>query len=170
MIQLKAWEPNPHSEFKIYADLTKKSGSVEVAFLILGPVQKIAIESPQVICERRRELWTSLCFEVFIGSNRNKDEKYFELNFASSGHWNIYQLSGYRKDLQEVASSPIRMLHHEIQKNSFLIKFQADLEFSKSDFFGPTLVLETTEQQKSYWAAAVIGEKPDFHLPEIRIF
>lgn len=169
MIQLKAWEPNPHQSYKVYADLKKETSDLEISFLILGPSDLLALKSPDVIPERRQELWSDLCFEVFIGSPDSKDKPYFELNLASNGHWNFYELASYRTSLTEKSCSPIQILHHEKQKNSFLIRFAFQYSFPPGLFFGPSLVLKTNDGKKSYWATSTIGQQPDFHLPELRI-
>ena len=43
--------------------------------------------------ERRDELWTSTCLELFLSSPTGKS--YWEYNFSPSGDWNIYYLNDY---------------------------------------------------------------------------
>ena len=117
--------------------------------------------------ERRAGLWESTCFEAFI--SETQQGFYWELNASPSGHWNVYHFRGYREGRKpEARIAPPRIEVLPCVPHAFRLRVELDL----SRVLGPraalelgaSAVLETGSGDKSYWALAHLGEKPDFHL------
>ncbi|RVQ69092.1 DOMON-like domain-containing protein [Croceicoccus ponticola] len=110
---------------------------------------------------RQDELWQTTCFELFA---KNDDGTYREFNFATSGRWAIYDFDGYRAGMRDFDPTAIP----EIVAQSGDRLLTVNVTLSAQDLAGFTMagfsvVLEEQGGQKSFWALAHTGEKPDFH-------
>lgn len=115
---------------------------------------------------RRDELWTTTCFELFIGRPGRAD--YVELNMSANTDWNAYAFDRYREGMKRAASvkrSPVdgfRSTDTGLELSA-TVRLQ-DLAMSSPVELGATAVLEYVDGTKEYWALSHRGEKPDFHL------
>ena len=75
--------------------LVRRSAGAELqlTFRLDGDIPRISIPSP-VAPRIGSDLWRHTCFEAFIAIDGQR--AYHEFNFAPSGEWCIYALSGYR--------------------------------------------------------------------------
>src|SRR6202521_3107055 len=69
------------------------SAELQVTFRLDGDIPRIRIAAPGVP-RINTELWRHTCFEAFIAVHGQ--QAYHEFNFAPSGEWCVYVLSGYR--------------------------------------------------------------------------
>lgn len=163
--------------FKIGDNLFSISGALQWAgdiltakYIVTGPMQNIRGLSPRgQTTERADGLWKTTCFEWFL--KPHSGEAYWEANFSPTGAWNIYLLDGYRKNLlseERVSNLPLttEMLSTEWHLN-------AQIDFSKIAFPAGTnfkahlsAVIETVDDQKSYWSLKHTQKQPDFHHPD----
>ena len=75
--------------------LVRRSASAELqlTFRLDGDISRIRIPPPSAP-RINAELWRHTCFEAFIAVDGQ--QSYHEFNFAPSGEWCVYALSGYR--------------------------------------------------------------------------
>jgi hypothetical protein len=161
----------PHGtapDFKVWAsvDYAGSLGQVATAnfwFGVGAPAERFVIPLP-VDPRRAGDLWQTTCFEAFL---KAQDEQgYREWNFAPSGEWAAYDLSGYREgqaDAEVVAAPYIRV---EDNLTWWGVGAGIAVDAERSWALGLSAILEDKDGTKSYWALAhPEGEKPDFHDP-----
>jgi hypothetical protein len=115
--------------------------------------------------QRRDGLWQHTCLEFFLA--HPEEERYWEFNLAPNGHWNSYQLSGYRRDLQpdpDYAALPFRVNWNDGQ---FVLELSCALPIplarSQPLQLAITAVVEHQDTTISYWAIHHGGTEADFH-------
>ena len=154
-----------------------QDGLLTLHYSLSGALQPILLPASAAEQRRRDELWQTTCFEAFLG--RPGQPKYWEINLAPSGDWNLYALSDYRTGLQPEASvSQLPFTMDRLQSDpadpqtlqrldlevvvdlSALIRADAPLELSA------TTVLEHRELGCTYWAWRHTGPEADFHRRE----
>ena len=154
-------------ELKVWASIDHAASLAAVAttniwFGVGAPVDRFVIpvsEEPH----RADDLWKTTCFEAFLRPLGEK--RYREWNFAPLGDWAGYEFTGYRDGMvpAEIDADPyIRM------EDNFTwwalgatIAVPADTNWE----LGLSAILEEKDGNKSYWALAHPGQKPDFHDP-----
>lgn len=119
----------------------------------MGPEAK----TPSV---RAHELWKSTCFEAFLRSESG--ERYWEINLAPDGRWNVYSFDRYRDPQPPREASQWELIQFECRPGLL----RGTLELPNGMIlnplrFGLTAVLETDDL--SYWALTHSGAEPDFH-------
>jgi hypothetical protein len=147
--------------------LVRRSASAElqVTFRLDGDISRIIIPPP-VAPRIGAELWRHTCFEAFI--NAEGQPAYHEFNFAPSGEWCIYALSGYRKGVP-VADETMRP-HIALRSNGNRLELDAlvrldtlsSVHSRASLRVGLSAVIEASDGL-SYWALRHPANKPDFH-------
>lgn len=144
------------------------SGFVELEFKwdpswILADVPTEKFSSSN--CKRKKELWTTTCFEAFI--KPVGESGYWELNISPDKKWNAFRFESYRDPNPIVEAKKWRLMQMKFEPGSLKVKLQTELQTSKVYQVGLTAVLATPEGEKSYWSVAWPKEKtkPDFHSP-----
>lgn len=142
---------------------------------VVGPIDEIlwnsSIQTPANSNKhelRKNELWKNTCFEFFLAPDLEKTSPYLEMNINSSNEWNLYALSAYRENLQEISLSSIKELPlltiHKKTSEEMLVNIKTSLELPWiGKHMGSTLILESTMGFKSYWALDHCSPQPDFH-------
>ena len=112
------------------------------------------------IAGRADGLWAHTCFEAFVQT----PDGYREFNLSPSSQWASYRFTGYREgmaDAVEVAEiDPLDLAEDMLALEAYL-----DLP-SPVGHLALSVVIETVDGAKSYWALAHPSDKPDFHLPD----
>jgi hypothetical protein len=147
--------------------LVRRSASAElqVTFRLDGDISRIKIPAP-VAPRIGTELWRHTCFEAFI--NVEGQTAYHEFNFAPSGEWCVYALSGYRNGAP-VADETMRP-HIALRSTGSRLELDALVRLDtlssnhpRADLrIGLSAVIEASDGF-SYWALRHLGDKPDFH-------
>jgi hypothetical protein len=118
----------------------------------------------QTAC-RRDGIWRSTCMELFISTPSM--QRYWEYNFSPSGDWNIYQLSGYRSNLQADASCRQPSITQRTQSGDYelavITQLPPALIHQQDLILAITAVVEQRYGQLSYWALQHGGSEADFH-------
>lgn len=99
MEALHPFEPQPWlagSELKAAAQW--RQGRLEASFALHTPAESLVRPQACAQVQRRDELWQSTCFEAFFAEPGQ--ERYWEINLAPNGHWNVYRLDRYRQGLR----------------------------------------------------------------------
>ena len=114
---------------------------------------------------RRDGIWQSTCMELFISTPSM--QRYWEYNFCPSGDWNIYQLSGYRSNLQAEPScrqpSITQDSHAGGEELAVITQLPPALIDQQELILAITAVVEQRNGQLSYWALHHGGSEADFH-------
>jgi hypothetical protein len=114
---------------------------------------------------RRDGIWQSTCMELFLSTPSM--QRYWEYNFCPSGDWNIYQLSGYRSNLQADASCRQPSITQRTQSGGYelavITQLPPALIHQQELILAITAVVEQRNGQLSYWALQHGGSEADFH-------
>jgi hypothetical protein len=147
--------------------LVRRSASAELqmTFRLDGDIPRIRIPPPGVP-RINAELWRHTCFEAFIAADGQRD--YHEFNFAPSGEWCVYALSGYRNG-GPVADEMMRP-HIAVRSTGSRLELDALVRLDSlsathphaSLRIGLSAVIEASDGL-SYWALRHPADKPDFH-------
>jgi len=141
------------------------SAELQLTFRLDGDISRINIPAP-IAPRIGTELWRHTCFEAFI--NVQGQAAYHEFNFAPSGEWCLYALSGYRKGAP-VADETMRP-HIALRSNASRLELDAIVQLDTlssvhrraSLRVGLSAVIEASDGL-SYWALRHAADKPDFH-------
>ena len=157
--------PPAEPAFRVWASVDHAASLGPVAttniwFGVSAPAQRFVI--PESAEPGRAEgLWETTCCEAFL---RAEDEAgYREWNFAPSGDWAAYDLSGYREGM---AQADVRPPYVRFEDNFTWWTLGATIavDADRSWQLGLSVVLEEKDGTKSYWALAhPPGDAPDFH-------
>ncbi|MEW4448018.1 DOMON-like domain-containing protein [Qipengyuania sp. JC766] len=125
------------------------------AALVLPPIATRA---------RADELWTTTCFELFLGHSGT--DGYTEINLSPSTRWAAYDFDGVRAGMRnrEMPRSPVGT----IRPGRAFTLYDADIPragLPDCDRVGITAVIEEDGGTKSYWALEHRKGVPDFHDP-----
>ena len=150
--------------------LVRRSASeLQMTFRLDGEIPRIRLPSPGPP-RINRELWRHTCFEAFIAVEGQS--AYHEFNFAPSGEWCIYALSGYRNG-SPLADETMRP-HIAMRSTGSRLELDAIVRLDSLSAIHPQAVLriglnaviEASDQTLSYWALRHPADKPDFHNAE----
>lgn len=171
--------------FRFNAGVTWHRGVLELDFSLIGPLDALLIPTPVARPQRRDGLWQGTCFEAFLAIPGQK--RYWEINLAPSGDWNLYALNDYRQGLQPepaVQALPGRWQRdpghgapagqQRLDLNlsldlSPLIPADSPLEVSATAVLAHAKVLAhadllaPADPRCSYWAWRHVGSEADFH-------
>jgi hypothetical protein len=115
--------------------------------------------------QRHDGLWRHTCLEMFL--THPDDEGYWEFNLAPNGHWNVYQLEGYRRGLRpdlHYTSLPFN-ISQQGGRTALVLRcpLPAPLAQRRPLQLAITAVLEHRADPTSYWALHHGGLEADFH-------
>lgn len=132
-----------------------------------GPLNRLRIAPRAQIPLRRHDLWKETCFECFL---KTASEAYWEVNLSPAGHWNVYRFDAYRQGMREEPAFATLPVEVSTTKDAFGLTAAVDLG-AIEPAHGPlkialSAVIQTIDNQKTYWALTHPGPKPDFHHPE----
>ena len=142
------------------------SAELQMTFRLDGDIPRIQIPTPTTP-RIGTELWRHTCFEAFIALEGQPS--YHEFNFAPSGEWCVYALSGYRNGgpLADEAMRP----HIAMRSTDSRLELDAIVRLDSLSAIHPRAVLriglsaviEASDGTISYWALRHPADKPDFH-------
>ena len=164
---LKCHPSTPTETVRAIGVLVRRSASAELqmTFRLDGDIPRIRIAAPGAP-RINTELWCHTCFEAFIAVDGQ--QSYHEFNFAPSGEWCVYALSGYRN------GAPVadEMMRPQIDVRSIgnTIELDALVRLDSLSAIHPRAVLRIglsavieASDGLSYWALRHRTDKPDFH-------
>ena len=106
---------------------------------------------------RANKLWSSTCFELFLGSMTQSG--YIELNVTPAGDWNCYLFDRYRQGMRR--GDAWELINVETHENIFTSIFSGRLK-NNHIRIGPAAILQRKSSELSYFALSH-PEQPDFH-------
>ena len=110
------------------------------------------------------ELWQHTCCEAFVAAAGGL--AYREFNFSPSGAWAVYDFSDYRQRIAAPipAAGPLIACRTDARGLTLRATLPAALlPVADTWRIGLTVVLESVDGQKSWWALAHTADRPDFH-------
>ena len=147
----------------------EESGRIVFRYVLRAHIPRVRIPPPKP-AERIDGLWTHTCFEAFIMAPAAVG--YYELNFAPSGQWAVYQFDAYRKGR---SSAPLGG-PPEISVRRFDDRLEVDAAVRLHDLtalagaprvrLGLSAVIEEDNGTLSYWALKHGPGEADFHSPD----
>lgn len=125
----------------------------------------IQMPATAVSPQRCDELWSNTCFEAFLA--HPGQEKYWELNVAPSGNWNLYSLENYRNGLKPELGVLLPTISIHGGPKDFrcdvLLNLQPWFPGISCPEFSLAAVIKHADASYSYWAIRHTGQGPDFH-------
>lgn len=143
----------------------RAGASLELRYQVEGDIERIVVPAP-TSPNRTDGLWRHTCLEAFVRAASSS--RYVELNFSPSSAWAMYQFSGYRDGMANVAAAQAPRV--SVHRDSGVLQLDAvvDLDCIPALLDAElnvalSAVIEETNAQISYWALAHPAGKPDFH-------
>ena len=172
-LRLVPFEPSLAERYQVNASLTWLiSGALTLNFEVLSQdgLRELVLPQPLIDGEqhngvRRDGLWTSTCFEAFLGLPG--ESRYWEINLAANGDWAVYRFSAYRSGQAE-QSQPAHPLVH-LRRWQHQLGLEASLDLSPwwpqgiCPDIALTAVLDRGDKGLSYWAISHPSDRADFH-------
>jgi hypothetical protein len=145
--------------------LTRSAEALILEYSLQGDLATVALPSRTSMPTRQFGLWEQTCFEGFFGETGG--DRYWEINLAPTGDWNLFHLDRYRQGLRE--ESACTALPVTVQSN--LQTWQLTATLNLAGLIAPTARLEmsmtavvvSATGEVSYWAVAHTGPEADFH-------
>jgi len=114
---------------------------------------------------RRNDLWTTTCFEAFLGLTGKP--MYWEINLAANGDWAIYRFPDYRIGQEDQTHPNSPLVNVRRWKHQLEIEASLDLSSWWPQSICPDVSLNTVldrgDKGLSYWAISHPGDRADFH-------
>ncbi|PIR22043.1 MAG: hypothetical protein COV44_09700 [Deltaproteobacteria bacterium CG11_big_fil_rev_8_21_14_0_20_45_16] len=152
---------SPSEELRIFCEIQKLDGFLEVIFFLKTDLSTIVIDPPSASPSFREKLWERTCFEVFFAKENSTN--YEEWNFSPSGDWWSASFLDYR---QGETGSPGDPKLLELKTNGAdLLQLKVRLPLSIDDKLqvGIAATLKHLGNRHSYWALRHTRTQPDFH-------
>jgi hypothetical protein len=156
------------SGLALRGEVRRSPGSLELRYRLEGPLQALRIPAPAARPERRDALWEQTCLEFFLADARS--EAYREVNLSPAGHWNVYRLTGYRRDLEQ--DPAVDRLPIGLERTPGRLDLRVEIDPARllppdaPLLLAVCAVLAAADGSLSYWALDHPGSRPDFHLRE----
>jgi hypothetical protein len=146
----------------------RPGGGLHLCYALIADLSRLLIPGPMPP-QMADGLWQHTCFEAFVALA--DDSRYHEFNFSPSGQWAAYAFDSYRVRRPWTAQ---RTPNIKIEQTDTRLRLEADIAAvdlppNERNFpyrLGLTAVIETVNQDRSYWALHHPGTHPDFHQRE----
>jgi hypothetical protein len=136
-----------------------------VTYHLQGTIADIYLPPPIPAPVRQSELWESTCLELFIGLTAQS--RYWEVNLAPNGNWNVFALSDYRQGMCEARQIDQLKIITQQNHDRFTLETSMPLTgIAVSDtaiVIAVTAVIQTKAGDISFWAIHHCSNEPDFH-------
>lgn len=140
----------------------REPGVLALRYLVSGDMAGVVLPPPAAPV-RTDELWRHTCFEAFVGAADS--DAYDEINLAPSGQWAAYRFDSYRQGMRPL--EPFTPPGTDVRRTGRELELSATLhldDLAGSPWrLGLSAVIEETDGEISYWAAAHPAGRPDFH-------
>jgi len=140
-------------------------GGLRLGFVFHGAAERLAeIVLPESSSPVRADgLWQHTCCEAFVGVPG--EPGYREFNFSPSGAWAAYAFAGYREALP-LPLGPVPPIAFVPAAGALTLATTLAagwLPKVPKLHLGLSVVIETIDGERSYWALAHPAAQPDFH-------
>jgi hypothetical protein len=157
------------AELSIACTVTRQLTQLHLRYVLSGALTKLAI-APPTTPTRQHNLWSTTCFECFLGTP--EASRYWEFNLSPAGPWNVYRLTDYRQGLEE--ESAFSQLPFQVSPSADRLELDVAIDLMALDaiaanpaqplILGITTVVQFATGDISYWALQHCGAEADFHL------
>jgi hypothetical protein len=142
------------------------NGDLQLRYYLQGQLDKLIIPLLSR-SEQKDNLWQQCCFEAFVCLKG--ETGYYEYNFSPSRQWGLYTFTDYREvasyQPQGVPKIEVTLIGQQLTLKVILPnRILPKNPTNKSIQIALSAVIETKQQQKSYWALHHPQDKPDFHI------
>jgi len=156
-------------QIQITGEIERMETQLSIRYVVTGKIDSLLLPALSNSAARKHDLWKATCFEFFLAF---KDQPaYWEFNMSPSRDWNVYAMDAYRQiNMREESAFP--QLPFNFQKTDrelrldISVDLSAILHASQQLHVGITAILQTANENESYWALAHPGAQADFHLRE----
>ncbi len=143
----------------ISVEFEREGGLLWLRFIIDGNPDLIAWPGEAPV-GRADELWKHTCFEAFVTTA----DGYREFNLSPSGQWASYRFDGYREGMRPADEVCVV---EGLDGGSDYVALEGRIELPvEARKLALSVVIETIDGAKTYWALAHPSDKPDFHHPD----
>ena len=149
------------SDLKVVVEIDK---TVFIAS-ISGNISNIDFPPIEKEPKRKNELWTIGCFEIFVSLAGNS---YNEYNFGFDECWECFNFTDYRRDKTRQQFGAPPKITCSIAESSFTQHVEFNEDIICCNAFSITAVIKLKNGEFLYFAEKHCGDKPDFHLAELR--
>ena len=153
-------------KIQITGEIDRVENILSLHYAVRGEIENILLPA-SAAPTRKDDLWRATCFEFFMALPSCPE--YWEFNMSPSSEWNIYRMDAYRQvNMRE--ETIIFQLPFEFQKDAggYLLDISVDLNSiiqpKQSLQVGITAIIQTKDENETYWALAHPGIHADFHL------
>jgi hypothetical protein len=155
-------------DVQLVGSLARSSGSLFLQYELSGNLSEILLPEQEAVPARKNNLWQKTCCEFFVAVRDSP--RYWEVNLAPSGDWNVYAFESCRVGMNEEAAFHALPFQAERRPESFLLQ----LEFALAKIISKeqpidlavSAVIQLRDGRSSCWALTHCGSMPDFHLRE----
>jgi hypothetical protein len=163
--QLQPFPGSVAPDISITGVVTRDRQQLNIVYIVSGAIESIQLPTLNPHPTRQWELWETTCFECFFGV---PDElNYWELNLAPNGNWNAFGLMNYREGIAEASAVESIVITTDRTDDRFTlsaaIPISAIVPARKPLEMSVTAVIQTQDQEVSYWAIAHCRTAADFH-------
>ena len=142
---------------------------LRVGYSLAGDIAALLLPRASTNPGRRQELWKSTCFEIFLAIR--DQPQYWEFNLSPSGHWNAYRMDAYRRiGFREETSIQALRLEVHVEPDAVNLRTEVDLTplFQEDERIqlAVAAVIQTRDDDESYWALTHPAGQADFHTRE----
>ena len=151
---------------QLTATISELTGdSIQLSYQVTGDLNRLLIPKQQTP-NASDNLWQHTCFEFFIA--QAEGENYYEFNFSPSTLWAAYAFDSYRVRrewaINEAPSISINQTQNHYQLDAVINLADLPLVNKKEAcLIGLTAVVETQQNEHSYWALKHPETQPNFH-------
>ena len=172
-LRLVPFEPSLPQGLQVNASLSWLiSGPLTLSFEVLNqnaltelvlPLQVIDGEQRNGV--RRDGLWTTTCFEAFLGLPG--ESRYWEINLAANGDWAVYRFNDCRSGQEDQTQTAPPLVH--LRRWQHQLGLEASLDLSPwwpqdtCPDIALTTVLDRGDKGLSHWAISHPSDRADFH-------
>jgi hypothetical protein len=152
-------------DVSITGQIARSCQILRLSYELQGALAEVVIPVAAGPPSRKDELWTTTCFEFFLGLPES--QRYWEFNLSPAGHWNVYRFDGYRQGME--AEPAFTALPFSVQAEPTRVHLDIEVNLDKIVPAAPPLkvaiaaVVQPTQGEVSYWALTHPGSQADFH-------
>lgn len=165
---LQQFRPAPEAagpRLAVGGSIGRHNGELSLQYQVTGDIQELAIPPSNRPGSRRHGLWRESCFECFIGMKNSG--RYWEINLAASGDWNVYSFSGYRQDMaEEKAFQALPSICHATRDElrlDLVVDLSRIVREGHALEIGISTVLKLRNGDITLWSLCHPGPEADFH-------
>jgi len=154
------------SDLKVGVQIQNIADKTKFSAKILGDLSSIDFPKISSISERKNELWTIGCFEIFVSGKGNA---YTEYNLGFDQNWEVFSFSNYRAEQSHPQIKIPPKITCKTENRVFTQVVEFDENIINGNLFSITAVVKLSNGGFLYFANRHCGQQADFHIESARI-